>query len=621
LFRSLYLSVAVAAAIVICLVASVRAHADSATSDVAVTLGRTRVALGQVALQRGGSLVIDDTVIVNGLPGTGTSTAEIGGARLSERTVTPPLAAGDGYDGTSFWNQDQTGLVWVDGSTAGVSQEIDEAYIAGDALFVSGSDGARVAWGGARTTAGRHYLTLVVTPRRSLLPIQVWIDTASHLPVRYVVSIGPVTYETDVTDYRLVNGLMVPYRIVSSNDGNASALTVTSAHIIANDDTSFVRPHAHVEDFSIQRGGDSTSVPITLIDQHVYLDVMLDGKGPYRFVLDTGGSNVIDPVVAKDIAAAGSGATQDSGTGSQTQTASFATIGSLAIGNALLKHQVFLVEPIHKAFGKASGERVDGIIGFEVLARYVATIDYANRTLTLAMPHAQGASEAGADVLPFVFYGTVPQIGCDVDGVSSQCSVDTGAAGSADLFVPFLHDFPQVIPKSHSAVGVNGIGVGGGHRGFMGRLRSLQIGQFTLHDLVAGFSTQAAGAFAAPFLAANLGGGVWKRFTVTFDYGTQTMVLRPNANLDAPDDHDRSGLLLVDEAGKIVVYAVREGTPAATSGLRKGDVILSIGGVAPTSLEHVRDDLQRAPGTVLHVRIADRNGANRTVTLTLRNWV
>lgn len=80
------------------------------------------------------------------------------------------------------------------------------------------------------------------------------------------------------------------------------------------------------------------------------------------------------------------------------------------------------------------------------------------------------------------------------------------------------------------------------------------------------------------------------------------MVLRPNPGIDAREGQERSGLFLITKAGKIDVYGVRAGTPAAKVGIVKGDVILSIDGVAFRSLEQARDALHSATGTVLHLR-------------------
>jgi Aspartyl protease/PDZ domain len=610
--------VGVASFIAVCTVA---AQAQSANSAAATVLRQARAALGAAALDRGGALLTQEKIAAIGLTGTGSSVGLIGSVRFAERESTPPLMMADGYDGALAWNQDQAGLVWVDGSDAGRSQEIDSAFASNDALFSTGRGGATVTWGGFKTDAGRRYATLMVTPPHSLLPMQLWIDTKTHLPMRYVVALGPITFVSTLSDFRPVDGLMVPYRThAEESTGNTFDSSVTSARIeLAGNDAALAKPASHVTDFSMTGAVTQTSVPIDVIDNHVYLDVMLDGKGPYRFIFDTGGSNLIDPAVAKEIGAKGAGSLQGGGAGSGTESFSFATVDSLQIGGAIVRNQVFSIAPVRLGFGISAGQRVDGLIGFEVLARFVTSFDYAGHAVTFKMPGASAPD--GADVVPFVFGGSQPQIACTIDGVTSECSVDTGSRVSLSLFGPFIAAHPQVVPAARSGIGVNGFGIGGPAMGFLGRLASLQIGQFQLTDLVADFSTQKKGFFASPFLAANVGGGVWKRFTVTFDYGRQTMALQPNAALDARETYERAGLFLIAQGDKTLVYDVRPGTPGADAGIVKGDTIVAIDGKPPASLQQARDLLSGPAGSVLRLQIAAKDGMTRTVMLTLRDWV
>lgn len=611
------LNIAMAAFVFACAAVPAAAQ-DGGNSDLARTLAQTRNALGPAALRRGGTLLLEETVISNGLKGTGTSAGAIGGIRFAERQSTPPLVAADGFDGTSAWNQDQSGFAWTDGSVAGISQEIDQAYAFDQTLFLQASGGATVSWTGIKSDRGRRYAVIGVTPQGSQLPMQVWIDTATHLPARYVIAFGPLVNTVTTSDYRRVDGFMVPYRVhAESSAGNSSDIAVTSGKI-ATSSTALNRPASSVNDFSMTGGKSSTAIPIDLADNHVYLNVMLNGKGPYRFIFDTGGSNVIDPAVAAEIGAKGAGTLQGAGAGSTTESFSFAGVDSLQVGDAVLRNQVFAVGPVRQGFGISAGQKVDGLIGFEVLARYVTTFDYANRTVTLQMPGASGP--AGATVMPFFFGATQPQFKCTIDGIASDCSVDTGARDNITLLAPFVAAHPQVVPAAHSAEGVNGFGVGGGAKGVLGRLATLEFSQFAFHDIVADYSTQKEGFFASPFLAANVGGGVWKRFTVTFDYVGQTIALKPNALLGARDAYERAGLFLITTGGKVVVYDVRPGTPAAEAGIVKGDVIAAVDGTAP-SLQQARDAINGPAGTVLHVQIAAKDGTTKTVTLTLRDWV
>ena len=67
---------------------------------------------------------------------------------------------------------------------------------------------------------------------------------------------------------------------------------------------------------------------------------MLNGKGPFHFAFDTGGVNVIDPAVAKELGVTSSGLAEVTGSGSATVTSSFAVIKRLQVGDALVTNQV-----------------------------------------------------------------------------------------------------------------------------------------------------------------------------------------------------------------------------------------------------------------------------------------
>jgi hypothetical protein len=439
--------------------------------------------------------------------------------------------------------------------------------------------------------------------------------------MRFVQTIGPNSSTTAYSDYRPVGGIMVPYAIHSEgSDGNASDVTITSALVGAPDGaTHLVKPHSDVHDFSIANGASQTSIPFDLIDNHVYLSVMLNGKGPYRFIFDTGGLNLVDPAVAKEIGAFGAGSAQGGGVGSTTESVSFANVDKLQVGDATLEKQLFFVAPTRAGFGATGGQPVDGLIGFEVLARFVTTFDYGTNRVVLQLPGA--AAPPGAQVTPFVLDGKQPLFACRIDAVASQCTLDTGARDSISLMGPFVAANPQIVPANVSAVGINGFGFGGPALGKLGRISSLEIGNYTIPNVVADFTAQDKGAFAVPFISANVGGGIWKRFSMTLDYGAQTMALVPNAAFAAPDVYERAGLFLINKSGSFVVLDARPGTPAAQAGIVKGDTIATIDGKPLASLQDVRQLFFGAPGTVLQIGLVAKDGTKRTVALTLRDFV
>jgi len=287
-----------------------------------------------------------------------------------------------------------------------------------------------------------------------------------------------------------------------------------------------------------------------------------------------------------------------------------------------VKNQVFGVAPVRQGFGVSAGQPVDGLIGFEVLSRFITTFDYANNQVILQMPGAYSAP-AGSDVIPIVQNGQQPQFPCRIDDVDGECTLDTGARDSISFYAPFMKANPQIVPATLSAVGVNGFGFGGAALGRLGRVQTLAFGTFTLHDIVGDFTTQTEGALASPFVAANVGGGVLKRFAMTLDYNKLTMTLTPNARYNDPDSYDRSGLFLINKGGAVLIVDARAGTPAATAGLAKGDAIVTVDGAATSSLslKAIRETFAGAPGTVVHLVVKGKDGTSRDVTLTLADYV
>lgn len=593
--------------------------------NVTTLLAQSRAALGGSALDRIKTLRLDAKLSVGGLSGTGTSWIEMGGKRFSEFYNTPPLIGGDGFDGTDAWSRDWSGLVWVDGGEAGRTQEISQAFVANYALWSPNRGGATVAWGGEKTMGGRTYDTLVVTAPGAALPFQMWFDRTTHLPARVTQAIGPDSSTTTYADYSPVNGLLVARTIHNeSSEGNKIVASVTRAVVDPSDGTSqLAKPPSTVHDFSMLNGATQTSIPFDLVENHVYLDLKLNGKGPFRFIYDTGGSNIVDPGVAQAIGATGHGSMQGGGVGSTTESLSFATVDEMQIGDAVLKDQLFAVAPTRQGFGMSGGQPVDGLIGFEVLSRFITTFDYGSNHVILQLPNSTQTASNGSAPLPFVLDGQQPQFACSINGISSQCTLDTGSRTSIDLMSPFLAAHPQVVPKQLSAVGVNGFGFGGPAFGKLGRLQSLQIGNYTLQDVIGDFTTQDKGALAAPFVAANVGGGVWKRFVLKLDYYKQTMALTPTPAYSEPDVYERAGLFLLNRGGKYVVLDVRPDTASAQAGIVKGDTIASIDGKPASSmtLQAVRQFFFGPAGTSLQIGLIEPSGAQRSVTLVLRDII
>ncbi|GAC1543242.1 MAG: hypothetical protein NVS2B17_22740 [Candidatus Velthaea sp.] len=366
-----------------------------------------------------------------------------------------------------------------------------------------------------------------------------------------------------------------------------------------------------------------TSVPFSLVNNHVYLDVTLEGKGPYHFAFDTGGSNLMDPAVARELGLHVRDRGPIVGVGNGSEKAGVATVGTLGVGELELHGERFTVARTRASFGAAEGRRVDGLIGAQILARYVTTFDYERREVRLADPVAASTPPPGT-TLPVSFRDGLPQIACTVGGVAGACTVDTGSRLSVSVLQPFAGAHPAVVPSILTAPGIDGYGVGGAAYGRLGRLSEIRFGDIVVRDAVADFSTQQRGAFADRVTAANVGGGIWRRFTLTFDYLHKRLTLQPNSAFAEPDVYERSGLFLIARDGAIAVVGVRPGTPAAQAGIVASDILTEGDGrpLVAEDLTALRESLSAAPGTPVRLRVSSADGRpSREVTIVLRDYV
>ncbi len=176
---------------------------------------------------------------------------------------------------------------------------------------------------------------------------------------------------------------------------------------------------------------------------------MLNGKGPYRFIFDTGGANIIDPAVAKEIGASGSGSAQGSGVGSQTESFNFARVSTLQIGDAVLTDQLFAVAPTRhrlRCFGGSSGRRIDRLGSSRALRHDLRLRRQPCRAR--ACRGAPSRRQSGTSCRSF-FYGTQPQIACTIDGIPAECTIDTGARDTITFMSPFIAATPAGRPARH----------------------------------------------------------------------------------------------------------------------------------------------------------------------------
>jgi hypothetical protein len=125
-------------------------------------------------------------------------------------------------------------------------------------------------------------------------------------------------------------------------------------------------------------------IPIQIINGHIYLNVIINGQGPFLFLLDTGasGNGRIDLSLAKLLGINSFGnILNDDGTGKNTKILKKMLIDSLQIGDAVFSNLMLYGNDYSNKV--LTSKSFDGIVGFYLFSDLLWTIDYPNRKLIM----------------------------------------------------------------------------------------------------------------------------------------------------------------------------------------------------------------------------------------------
>ena len=563
------------------------------------------------------------TIGTAGLEGTVESWDDmLTGRGLSSYSLGPASGA-SGFDGTIHWSQDQSGQAIREQGADEVLGGVDDAYRRCLAYWFPERWPGEIAYAGVEKDGDRTFEVVSVTPKDGR-PFSIWVDEGSGLIDRMVERTALDTRTTFFSDYRLTGGVRIPHQIrVTNGDSRYDQLiTVKSVEFdvkLAAD--LFNMPAPPPPDYRFAGAGTSTTVPFELVNNHMYVDIFLNGEGPFRVICDTGGNNIVTPTLAQRLGLKPQGALQGRGVGEKAEDVGLVTIEHLSVGGVTLDNQLFFVFPL-ESFEDVEGVPQAGIIGYEVFKRFVVRIDYEGSRLMLFEPSAFRYQGDGT-VLPFKFAGHMPQVEGTIDGTPGAFQLDTGSRASLTLLAPFVEKHGLAGEGDRGVDAVTGWGVGGAARGRVVRMKSLELGPVEIRDVVTDLSQQTKGAFSDPYVAGNVGAGVLKRFNIVFDYRNQTVTFERNATFSAPDVYDRSGMWLNRHGNALEVVDVTAGGPAAAAGLAAGDVILRIDGRAVDEVGLValrRRFLSDPPGTEVHLLVR-RGHEERDCVIVLRDLV
>jgi hypothetical protein len=526
-----------------------------------------------------------------GLDGTAVMTSDLNNGHFIETQALGAIKQANGFDGGQAWMRDLSGVYSPQAGGNKGALAINEAYRNANLWWRTDRGGARLELLGCD---GLH-----VTPLGGQ-PFEAWFDPHTHLLVRIreTQSYGATT-DTHYSHFQRKAGELIPTQVdIDTNDAARQTLRLRELSTTAARPVSaYAMPIEEPADWSLPSSGRVT-MPFALINNHIIVEVRIDGRGPYPFLVDTGGHDIVTPFAIKGLGISSVGEALSSGAGDKSVTSGYAHVDRIDAGGALLHDQTVVTLDFSPL--AVEGIQLGGMLGVEFLERFVVQIDYGAKTLTLIDPANFSTADRTASgvAIPFVFYEHMPQVTGTFDGRPARYDIDTGSRVEVTLTAPFVSREKLGEAYPNGARVTDGWGVGGASRSYVVRAGQLSLGSVTTSQPIASLSEAKHGAFSDSNYDGNVGSGLLKRYVATFDYSGRMLYLKPAQSLD-PDvgAFDRVGMWINLGEGGMAVVDLAAGGPAEQAGLKVGDVMIAIDGatVSTRSLSDVRRSLKVAP--------------------------
>jgi len=441
------------------------------------------------------------------------------------------FANGEGLDRSGRWRQDNSGQVHPLDSEEAQEVAVSESYLARRGYFFPEKVPATFRFLDAITEGTRRFNRTEVTPAHGRA-LTLWIDTSTDLLDRAVMELSVGSKLIRYSDYRVTGSLRLPFSIsIENRDENETGVASIRDYQIttANPDHDLARPTASVSDLALA-GNVNTTTARGYLDSDTgffIVEASIDGKGPYPFILDTGGHDILTPQMVRQLGLTTAGKGFSTGAGAGSTATEFTKVKTVAIGSALLSAQPFTV--LHLDLGMThDGQRqlpIAGILGLELFERLAITMDFKGRRVIL-QPLSQFTYTGAGIRVPIRFTGDMPLVAATLDGHAGWFGVDTG--NNTDLIVSHKWAESNGLAAAYSnGQKMEASSVGGNLDFVKARAKDFRIGARDLGGTNILLSSEDAGHLSARSEAGNFGNSILSHFNVTFDYRSETMYLEP----------------------------------------------------------------------------------------------
>ena len=253
------------------------------------------------------------------------------------------------------------------------------------------------------------------------------------------------------------------------------------------------------------------------------------------------------------------------------------------------------------------GVKIDGIIGYSFLRRYIVKIDYDNMKMEVLTPGTIKYPRGGSLLKPrFSTLAMQDLYVRDAKGINSKFYFDMGAGLCLLLSKRFVDD-SAVLNSNKKIFETQAQGLGGKAEMNLTVIREVKLGPYRFKKVPTYIFDDEYNATSYPTSGGLLGNDILRRFNIILNYGKQEIYIKPNSRFRDSFDYAYTGLGIYMIDNEVTVLDIMKGSPAEKAGFEEGDVVLGMNKDFTGNIQVYKTMLQSL-NTTISVFVRNKNG-------------
>ncbi len=222
------------------------------------------------------------------------------------------------------------------------------------------------------------------------------------------------------------------------------------------------------------------------------------------------------------------------------------------------------------------GERIDGIIGYSMISRYILKIDYDSMRLSFFTKGTIRYPRGGYLLRPTINQLAAQNVRVrDDEVVNSKFLYDMGAGVCMLLTRDFITD-SVFLNKKKKAWVKEGEGLGGKIDMELRVIKEVKLGPYKFRNVPVYVFDDEYNVTNYPYMGGLIGNDILRRFNVIINYAKGDIFITPNTHFTQTFDYSYSGVELYLINGTIIIGDVAKGSPAEAAGAKEGDEVIAV---------------------------------------------